>query len=487
MQVTRATFLPLLAPANPDRIDPSAVREEFCADLVVLYTFGPQYGRRIVTHADLDQLQMTPAALRRAALEHLEVLASRAEFHGQPPVLMLSFDGLESSLLLATDFWNRLQGALPGDLVVGVPARDVVVVTGSQSPQGLEKARRCVDRVFMAGNEFPLTRSLLVRRAGVWEPFDGPVRQPARPPHMRRRHVGPQPPRQYQEHPSWPGERLNAVRPAGHPAPAGPTVPSGPALPGNPPAPVPAGAPPLAPAAQLGGAVPPPATLPTMTGTMHPTPAPRQPAAARPMSPAETTSVPPVTLPRQQGAPMSSPGMAVEPSPAEVAQYSAVPYSAPPFSTPPYSTPSYAAATYTTAPYSAVPYSGAPTSAPSTSGDAAYPTSLYPAVPMSRGALAKYGQYDPSRPPYHYGRRDTEPNSTAPAPYADPAVLAPVSAPVSALPASYSSASSGPWSAYDKPLHSADATRPEYPSSWGSAPKTPSRQFKTGPRARFSR
>src|SRR5262245_28168744 len=220
-------------------MDPAAVRDEFVGDLIVVYGFGPQFGRRVVTHADLDQMQMPAQALRRSATEHLEVMAGRAEFHGQPPALMLSFEGLESSLLLASDFWTRLQGAVPGELVVGVPARDVVVVTGSQSQAGLEKARRCVDRVFFAGDEHLLSRGLLVRRGNTWEPFDRSAARPRPAPRLHRppRHHGPdQMPRQYQEHPSWPGERVpvaqsapprrNPGAPVG-PAPVGP-VPVGP-------------------------------------------------------------------------------------------------------------------------------------------------------------------------------------------------------------------------------------------------------------------
>jgi uncharacterized protein YtpQ (UPF0354 family) len=91
--------------------------------------------------------------------------------HGEPPALMLSFDGIESSLLLADRLWHRLATSVPGDLVVGVPARDVVVVTGSRSRQGLDKAKRAVDRVFFAGDQHLLTRELLVRRDGGWETF----------------------------------------------------------------------------------------------------------------------------------------------------------------------------------------------------------------------------------------------------------------------------------------------------------------------------
>ncbi len=215
MQVTRATFIPLLTSAHSDRVDPSAVREECFGDLTVVYTFGPDFGRRVVTHADLDQLQLHPRMLRQSALQHLEVLSSRAEFHGQPPALMLSFEGLESSLLLANDFWSRLEGAVPGELIVGVPARDVVIVTGSQSGPGLEKAKRCVERVYFAGGENLITRGLLVRRGGTWEPFDRSARPSGRPTFgPAHQHGVGQPPRQYQEHPSWPGERV-PLQPAG--------------------------------------------------------------------------------------------------------------------------------------------------------------------------------------------------------------------------------------------------------------------------------
>jgi hypothetical protein len=60
---------------------------------------------------------------------------------------------------------------VPGDLIVGLPARDAVIVTGSESVPGLEKVRRAVNRVYFAGDRHLLTRDLLVRRRGVWEPM----------------------------------------------------------------------------------------------------------------------------------------------------------------------------------------------------------------------------------------------------------------------------------------------------------------------------
>ncbi|MBX6748142.1 MAG: hypothetical protein IRY85_00470 [Micromonosporaceae bacterium] len=313
-----------------------------------MYTFGPDYGRRIVTHADLPHLQLHPHALRQAALQHLEVLSSRAEFHGQPPALMLSFEGLESSLLLANDFWARLEGAVPGELVVGVPARDVVVVTGSKSAPGLEKAKRCVERVFFAGGDNLITRGLLVRRNGAWEPFDRNARPSGRPVFgPAHTHGVGQPPRQYQEHPSWPGERIPA-QPASHrPGPGQPASVRRRPMPGMPPAAL----------DQTGS---------HRLGVEH--------TGSHRLGLDQTGSQPPVPAVPPGPAPVRMPGPVVPVShtpqpvggfPADVAaaaQYSAVPYSAVPYSAVPYSAVPASAVPYSAAPYDASAYAIAPRS-----------------------------------------------------------------------------------------------------------------------------
>ena len=170
VQVTGTTFLPLLAPAPEDPPgDPAGpVLDEFVDGLGVAYSFGPPYGDRLVSWLDLDRLSLSRRSLRRGAVENLDALLGTVKVHGRQPVQTLSFDGLESSLLLADALWRRLAASVAGDLVVGVPARDVVVVTGSQSQEGLAKARSAVDRVFSAGDQYLLARTLLVRRDSRW-------------------------------------------------------------------------------------------------------------------------------------------------------------------------------------------------------------------------------------------------------------------------------------------------------------------------------
>ncbi len=170
VQVTSTTLMPLLVHVQDPYCRPENVLDEYFGDLFVAYSFGPPYGERLVTWRDLERMGMAPRILRRHAAANLDTRLADMQVHGQPPALMISFGGIESSLLLADELWGDLERAVPGELVIGVPARDVVIVTGSESRPGLAKARRAIDRVFFAGNQnHLLVRDLLVRRRGFWE------------------------------------------------------------------------------------------------------------------------------------------------------------------------------------------------------------------------------------------------------------------------------------------------------------------------------
>jgi uncharacterized protein YtpQ (UPF0354 family) len=176
-------LLPVLAPLrDSDRDDVHApVLDEFMGGLGVGYSYGPPFGQRLVTWADLQRMDLPRRMLRRQAAHNLDARLGAVGVHGQPPALMLTFDGIASTLLLAESLWAGLERSVPGELVVGVPARDVVIVTGSQSPPGLAKVRRAVDRIFFAGDRHLLSRKLLVRRRGIWELFSPNTARAAQP------------------------------------------------------------------------------------------------------------------------------------------------------------------------------------------------------------------------------------------------------------------------------------------------------------------
>jgi uncharacterized protein YtpQ (UPF0354 family) len=171
VQPSTTTFLPVLVSVQDRAYQPENVLDGYLDDVVVGYTGGPPYGERLVTWDDLEDIGLSRRELRYEAAMNLDSMLDDVRIYGQPPALMLSFDGWESSLLLADEYWESLERSVPGELVIGVPARDVVIVTGSRSRTGLEKASRAVDRVFYASGPHLLMRDLLVWREGQWEVF----------------------------------------------------------------------------------------------------------------------------------------------------------------------------------------------------------------------------------------------------------------------------------------------------------------------------
>jgi uncharacterized protein YtpQ (UPF0354 family) len=169
VDVMSTTFLPVLV--SLEDLEPEdeedIVLDDFLGTLAVGYAPGPDY-RSLLTWQDLRRLGGSQDGLRAYAFDLLTKSAADVQVVGRPPVLMLSFGGWESSVVLVDEFWERMAGQVPGELVIGVPARDVVVVTGSGSPPGVEKVRRAVDRLFFAGGRGLLSRELLVWRRG-WE------------------------------------------------------------------------------------------------------------------------------------------------------------------------------------------------------------------------------------------------------------------------------------------------------------------------------
>ncbi|MBO0867342.1 MAG: hypothetical protein J2P15_02150 [Micromonosporaceae bacterium] len=151
--------------------DQQTVLDSYLDGVVVGYSTGPPFGQRLITFADLERIGQTRRQLRYQAASNLDGMLASVSVHGVPPALMVSFGGIESSLVLADPFWDSLAGSVPGELVIGVPARDVVIITGSRSPSGIAKVQRAVDRIFLAKGEHLLLRDLLTWRGGRWDLF----------------------------------------------------------------------------------------------------------------------------------------------------------------------------------------------------------------------------------------------------------------------------------------------------------------------------
>jgi len=150
---------------------PHYVYEDFSPDLIVLYAEDSLKNIRYLVPKDLELARIDRSELRKFACENLKRLLPKIERHGTNGLYMLTAGGdYEASLLLLDSIWNDGQMEVNGDIVIAVPTRDLLLVTGSRNPLGIEKMKQMVKEASSRG-AYRLTQKLFVYRNGHFGEF----------------------------------------------------------------------------------------------------------------------------------------------------------------------------------------------------------------------------------------------------------------------------------------------------------------------------
>jgi uncharacterized protein YtpQ (UPF0354 family) len=184
--VTRANLdglLPLLeAPASHDETPESEkeggpIRRPFVGPLVISYIveegdLGRAFERRELAASGADENQLHERALANLA-RHVKTVGIRLRSHGS--MMAVSFDGdLEATLMLYPTLWTHLRDEIGDELVVAVPARDVLVVSPGDSREGIAELHAVIERVWPR-DDHPLTTELFQLDRERWRVWEAPV------------------------------------------------------------------------------------------------------------------------------------------------------------------------------------------------------------------------------------------------------------------------------------------------------------------------
>lgn len=152
---------------------PEHVYEDFSRDLIVLYAEDTPNTIRYLEPGDLELAKIERSELKTLATENLKRLLPPIARHGTNGVYMIAAGGVyESSLLVLDSIWSGGEMEVDGDVVVAVPTRDLLLVTGSRNQPGIAKLRQWVEEASTDGS-YRLTQKLFVYRNGRFSEFEG--------------------------------------------------------------------------------------------------------------------------------------------------------------------------------------------------------------------------------------------------------------------------------------------------------------------------
>jgi uncharacterized protein YtpQ (UPF0354 family) len=143
--------------------------EQLNEELYVLYVFDTETSMRYISQKDIDKLQIKNEELRTLAKENLRS-SIELQIQGNPASLSMLLAGgnYEASFILYDSLWNKEQFPVKGDIIVYIPSRDLVLVTGSEDAEGLKQVRSIV---YDPENEWPhiVSEKGFVRKGDAWE------------------------------------------------------------------------------------------------------------------------------------------------------------------------------------------------------------------------------------------------------------------------------------------------------------------------------
>ncbi len=146
--------------------------EDLNPDLIILYAEDSPKNMRYFGEKDLEKAGIERGQLKKLAIENLKRLLPEIKMHGGNGIFMITAGGdYEASLLLIDSIWSGLQKEVKGEIVAAIPTRDLLIVTGSEDPEGIAKVKQIVSKSRAKGS-YRLTPSLFVYRGGKFDLFE---------------------------------------------------------------------------------------------------------------------------------------------------------------------------------------------------------------------------------------------------------------------------------------------------------------------------
>lgn len=165
------------AAATSRNVDESSpVLRPFVAPLVVSYVVDAGDSDRVFLQRDLLASGLDVSRLHEQALENLtrHVRAEGIRLRSYGSMMAVQFDGdMEATLMLYPTLWAQLCEEMGDELVVAVPARDVLAVSPLESLEGIGELHAVIQRVWPR-DDHPLTTELFQFSAGEWRVWEAP-------------------------------------------------------------------------------------------------------------------------------------------------------------------------------------------------------------------------------------------------------------------------------------------------------------------------
>jgi len=121
------------------------VFEKYNEELYVLYAQDTENSISYLIKDNIKEYNIETEGLQKRAIENLLKILPKIESHNDNGYYKITAGGdYEASLILDKTIWTKDNFQVLGEIVIGIPARDLVLLTGSEDVAGLKRLNSTV-------------------------------------------------------------------------------------------------------------------------------------------------------------------------------------------------------------------------------------------------------------------------------------------------------------------------------------------------------
>jgi uncharacterized protein YtpQ (UPF0354 family) len=159
-------FIQSVLEINPN-FEKNYTYEKYNSELFIFYVEDTETNINYLTQEDFEKLNIEKSELKRIAVENL-LNSIEIEKHGEKGYYMLVAGGNYESSLILLDIWNEENFEVKGEIVVGIPSRDLLIITGRNDAESIERLKRTINEINESGDHL-VSEKLFEYKNGKFE------------------------------------------------------------------------------------------------------------------------------------------------------------------------------------------------------------------------------------------------------------------------------------------------------------------------------
>ncbi len=155
-----------------DEFEDNHLYEKYNSDLYIFYVEDLENSISYLKKEDLSVLNLNIDELKKLAIENLNSIIENIERNGDENIFILLAGGNYESSLILLDIWNHDNFPVDGEIIIGIPSRDLLFITGENQKDDIEELKISIKEINEVGDHIVSNKLFKLNNLNHFEVYE---------------------------------------------------------------------------------------------------------------------------------------------------------------------------------------------------------------------------------------------------------------------------------------------------------------------------